>query len=271
MTDTINKKLLLGLACLVVVVNVWVLTVVWLNRADPTGNIVLSERELDVPYYYDDENSGISLGIKYRFLSHDGNDSGFYSASNPEWLDTAKMISLGFTEAELYPLQANSNMVKEVFVVLQLDGDAYRESLRRARREHEQQLLKKVEDRSSNVEFLKNKSQREEKVNSRLFVIDAETDLEALQVRYKNSYNVMYTKAIISTLSWYSNIKSEKSAGRIDSLSVSGLYVPYPLNEKIKSLELRDYDDFQPSRFEVKLKIGAHLTPWVSDIKLSGS
>lgn len=268
MTDNLNKKLLLGLSAVIILVNMWVLAGVFLNKSEITSKVVLSERELTVPYFYDTENSGLSLRIDYRFLTNDGDGEEFYRWHSPKWLDKEKMQSLGFSEKELSLENTDSLAEKEVFIALELDGAAYQESLNKAKRKYEQTLLGLEQDE---IKYAKNHLLQEEKNSSRLFAIDADANLDVLQGRFHQQNNVIITRAVISTTRWQGKSSTGFKVGRIDSLSVSHLYVPYPMNEKVKSLELRDYDDFQPSRFDVAVNIGAHLTPWISDITLTGS
>lgn len=261
MHNGIQKKLLLALVLLIIGSNIWVLVSVMNNRSHVSSSVVLSERELAPPWYHDEENNGVSLRMEYRVLAADDTDFYGYGNQASGWLTTEKMRSLGFNDSQLDAQNGGSSAGKEVFIALELNGAAYRQSIAILKQE-----LADESDDKDQEKYLEKQLQREMHVETRLFAIDAETELSVLQGRYEELDNVFFVPGIIKTIDWHRDKSIKYKRGRIDSLSVSELHVPYPLNAKFKELGHRDYDDYQPSRYEVEVNYGKQLQPWIADV-----
>ena len=110
------------------------------NRSgEPTSQLVLTERELSLPYRYIDEDSGMSLLIDWRVLDKDWNRQNSNYANRwgtPEWFDSEKLNELGFDNLNHYRIydynKRKQTVSKEVFIVLEYGGSPYKEALRRA-------------------------------------------------------------------------------------------------------------------------------------------
>jgi hypothetical protein len=147
MNWTRRHATLAGLA-LIVLSNAVALGGAAYNRlGEPQGRLHLTERELVAPFNpgsRDSENSGLSLRLRWRSLplprtDHEEDDLYSENGGAPAWLDDGKMISLGFkalspSERDAASLQSRvqQGLPREVLVVLELDGPASKESLRRA-------------------------------------------------------------------------------------------------------------------------------------------
>ena len=90
------------------------------------------------------ENSGVSLRIKYRAHAVDQDEPRFHYgfSKRPVWLDREKMLALGFTEQELIDDGFRLADKKEVFIALELNGDAYQTSLQNMRKWYTKHLGK---------------------------------------------------------------------------------------------------------------------------------
>ncbi|MDX2494371.1 MAG: DUF4824 family protein, partial [Desulfuromusa sp.] len=87
---------LLGLL-LLLLTNVAILAGVAANRSgNPETQVVLTEREVQIPYRSQKENSGLALHLNWR-VGGVGDGGGFSSRWNsPPWFDIAKLKELGF-------------------------------------------------------------------------------------------------------------------------------------------------------------------------------
>ena len=131
-----SRSLLLLLALvLIVTANAFVLSGVVYNRSGPPdAQVVLTERELALPYRSHEENSGLALRLDWRVLGEEGDRYAW--RSSPPWLTPAKLKALGFDlpedpEARANDRYARTPLPKEVYIVLEQDGPFYRETLER--------------------------------------------------------------------------------------------------------------------------------------------
>jgi hypothetical protein len=137
-----NPRWALIVGLLVIVLsNAVALGGVWWNRRAPAESaIVLSERELGLPWFgvRGEENSGLALNLNWRVADR---QQGEYNAAFPvrggpaDWLDSARMAALGFDPAVAG--HAAGRQVRQqpraAIFVLEFDGPAYRQALLTAR------------------------------------------------------------------------------------------------------------------------------------------
>ena len=163
--------------------------------------LTLTQRELRAPYKWwrDCDNSGLSLALLWRVQaeeSADDVDTGYHSGygGTAKWLTKAKLSELGFDvshseESERERRRYERQLPREVLIVLELDGSAYREARERAERhaDREEALRaanpdkKKFERRSKEA---RDRLECEQRQYSRLFVVDAGLDASALRSKY---------------------------------------------------------------------------------------
>jgi hypothetical protein len=174
------------------------------RRGEPESSLRLSERELTDPFVWHGkkENSGLELQLRWRVLAAANTGVGtemFYNAAagSPEWLDASKMASLGFS-APATPNDQNRTpsstaayqrqLPRDVLVVLELDGPAYQQALRRAA-----QRATELESKNERGEGKKNAQtlmDREEHSSSRLFAVDAGLDRRALRAKFPDFHGL---------------------------------------------------------------------------------
>ncbi len=88
------------------------------NRSgQPETIITLTERELSLPYHNSKENSELSLKLNWRVLNNDKNNSKW---SSPAWFNTEKLKALGVKN-----IQSRQPIAKQVFIVLEYNGNQY--------------------------------------------------------------------------------------------------------------------------------------------------
>lgn len=244
------------------------------NRSDEAeSTLKLSQRELqNHRWSANKDNSGITLTMSWRIVNEEAAQQNEYSMGyssgkwgRPTWLNQGKMAELGF---EVDKLASNSDfnrrrqkeaLPREVLLVLELDDKSYQQELQRARAFAVQakDLLAKNPDK---VE-LKNRAERadevvksEEQTSSRLFVIDAGTDLPRLRATYSDRTRYAIVHGLI-----YPSISREnnltKVGGHIREIHAETINVPF-LYRKIFHTPDAPY--------EVTVAFGKRLEPWIT-------
>lgn len=257
------------------------------NRGEPESTLKLTERELRLPYSwgFENENSGIALTLQWRVLAEQGEGlfglgtsyTGFGNV--PDWLGKAKLTALGFdvSKPENTPqgrMHYDKLLPKEVFLVLEFDGPAYRTALARIRQhlQKEEALLKanagekEFEERAKNA---KRELYQEERISSRLFVIDAGLDVAGLRTRYPDRNRYAIVRGQIQPRLVEANRKF-KVEGYISGLNIDQIQVPAiyrrVFEPLLKSVQANRYDA-AVSPYEVSVAFGKRLEPWITGAK----
>jgi hypothetical protein len=276
-----SRTLFLSAALLAMVANVVVLAGVAANRrGEPDARLVLTQRELRLPYAYDRDNSGLALELIWRTLGtdQDGDQSGNWQP--PAWLTSAKMAELGFDPPVLIAVPAGDRSwrrptSREVFVVLELDGEPFKEAVRRAEAAAQRQraaILATHEGKRAQ-ELLEAATKQEEyqrATQSRLFAVDAGSDRKTLRTRYPDRSRFMVAKGTITPQRRQENGREELT-GTISRLSVHLLYVPQQFHAVLNDLNARHQANTPrlPSpRYAVEVALGSRLEPWL--VAISG-
>ncbi len=285
---TRTHTLVAGVA-LILATNAVALLGVAYNRSEPESTLKLTERELRLPYSwgFEKENSGIALTLQWRVLiGEDNNFRGWQTSavgfgSALEWIDKAKLAALGFdvSKPEDTPegrMYYDKMLPKEVLLVLEFDGPAYRSALARVQRqfESEKDLLKANPGKKEFEVRTKNAREAldlEEHVYSRLFVVDAGRDVASLRARYPDRSRYAIVHGQIRPQIIESNHKSELVA-YITGLSVSEINVPASYRKifepLLKSARSGPYN-VAVSPFEVTVAFGKRLEPWITEANAS--
>jgi hypothetical protein len=267
-----RRNMILAALALIVFTNAVALVGVAYNRmGEPQGTLRLTERELDTPYVSTDktENSGLSLQLRWRVLPpptpHGRRDTLYYEdGGRPEWLDTRKMVSLGFappSPAEVQPDGSTSRyqrqLPRDAFVVLELDGPAYRESLRRAA-----ELAASAASGSESANARAD-CDRMQRFGSRLFVVDAGLDRDVLRARYPDRAKVAIVRARIRPIAGQADADP---GGSIDALSVGEINVPLQLRPVFDGMPARRYGALREpgENFDATVAFGQRSEPWLA-------
>jgi len=261
-----------GMALILIINGVALLGVTRNRSGAPESTLKLSQRELQPPYWeFNRENSGMSLHLNWRVSDGGKGREYSYSGGAPDWLDQAKMESLGF---DVSPAQGvkdkdrwtNRQPGKEVLLVLELDGPAYQQVLQRTRQDAAEKSSKLAtqpdsEELQRKDKQLQEEVKREEQENSRLFAIDAGLDQAELRAKYPDRSRYALVHAQVRP---HSTGEHGMTAGHIDRISIDGITVPYQLRSVF---ELGTHGQPHPVQiFEASVAFGQRLEPWLLGI-----
>ena len=280
MTLTWSRRhtLIAGLA-LIALTNAIALGGVAYNRSgEPESVLKLTQRELWQPhgYGFDRDGGGLQLSVRWRVLAADA-DLAFYADMHgtPEWLDEAKLASLGFDVAPPPDTGRASwryerQLPKEALVVLELDGPARQKALERVRELAAKEMAKGAETGKTGpgtpaqqaAVSLKN----EETANSRLFAVDAGHEAQALRAKYPDRTRYAIVQGKVRPYYQTRRGKEMRWTGYIEVIQNARVNVP---------LEFRKTIEPAPSAippagvagggpvFEVTVAFGKRFEPWI--------
>jgi len=270
-----SRKLFLLAFLIVVITNIIVLSGVVFNRsAEPYREIILMERELTPQYRVHKDNSGLSLQLTWRVLDINGHKGYSYYSRQPAWLNREKLEELGFNiiadylnsdiDARLY----KKPVAKEVFIVLENNGEAYQESLTRAQiylEEKKVLLSSNSGDKrlNKNVKEAQRRLERERISKSRLFAIDAGIDSEWLREKYSDQTRFIIAKGLVEPRY---NYQKKGVTGYIKKLSVENIHVALKHRQLLDPVLLKNISKQNvnvSSRYKVVLAYGSRYEPWI--------
>ena len=282
-----SGKLLAAAAALIALVNALVLVgVVWNRGGEPESRVVLSQRELGEPWggLSREENSGLALRIEWRLLpapeDSDAEPLAFGAGGIPAWIDAARLAEFGIEVGDLTDPIARRRFEgqgeREVLVVLELAGPAWREALARARgkAESEAALRAANPDKKEFVEREKRareQREREETDASRLFAIDIGRDAAALRARHPDRAKTMILRArLLPRVMTRGN--KPIAAGYLTGLQTAEVNVPHALRPRYRAAE--NAARGKPARashgkairFTATVAVGRRLEPWIEDL-----
>lgn len=265
---------------ILVATNIVVLSGVAFNRSgNPEAQITLTERELQLSYRIHEENSGLALRLAWRTLGKDEDYNYSPDWRSPAWFSSEKLKELGFNIDN--HLKWEDNIIfyklpipKEVFIVLENNGESYREALRRAEMvlEKGEGLFrlnsddKKLHD---NLERAEKRVKRERIIESRLFAIDAGLDPKKLREKYNDRTRFIIAKGLVTPRYHYGNNKKEV-AGYITKLSIESIYVPLKHRQVFDAILVKDeskQNALRGPRYKVELAYGNRFEPWIVSVQ----
>lgn len=268
-----RRHILISGIVLILAANAIVLAGVASNRSgEPESTVQLSERELRLPYAGGTrtENSGVVLNLVWRApvetAAQDPYSGYESSGGNPDWLDKAKLAALGFDVAQDQKPAAGNfkwQRTKEVLLVLELDGVAYRQALQRARQKASDEE-KLNETNPGSKEFTQRSKAakdwlaREENENSRLFVIDAGLDAVSLRVKYPDRARYLIVRGQVRP-QIVTHDKMNRLSGHVAGLSIGQINVPVEFQPALQHTAQNN----ARARFAVTVAFGQRLEPWI--------
>jgi hypothetical protein len=285
--------LLIGGALTLLLTNAVVLVGVGVNRRAPTDSLfTLSERELAPQWSWvwrQGENSGLNLRLRYRVESArplrgaepiEGLDFPTYTSYGPvAWLDRDKLRALGFDVPEPQgegDAEAEHRLwlEREVFLVLEMDGPVRARVLQAAR---ERVALREREGASGSapeghVERLEGgvrvALQREEQQESRLFVVDAGLEPDALRKRYPDRTHYAVVHGSVRLFATYEggevHVRGSVSAVRCESINVPVQFRSAVAEEGSTDIMAMALGRAEPKRqFTVQVAFGRRFEPWI--------
>jgi hypothetical protein len=277
-----NKRSLVTGLAIILLSNAIALGGVAYNRSgQPTSQLTLTERELRLPYSYgfQKENSGVSVSLGWRVFDLKNTQTWGGVWQQVPWFDQQKLAAMGFDVS--YPLDKPDSfehyrrvISREVFLVLEYDGETYQKVLqqRRDKVAKEEELQRQNPDKKEFERRVKNARRAlefEATGNSRLFVIDAGLDADALRNLYRDSGKFLIARGQVSM--YYSgNYKlSPHLFGVISRLSVQQISVPLAYASLLKQILGKHASKIpgKPPRYAVSLKYGQRYEPWVTGVQ----
>ena len=256
--------------------NIAVLSGVAYNRSgDPETRITLTERELPLLYDVFEENSGLALHLAWRALPTEEDERPYRGWGGPAWPTADKLRTLGFSLDDDPGNDDDGALTKapiprEVFIVLELEGAAYREAVARAERAlvREEGLYRANsgdKQLRENFEAAEKRLQRERIAESRLFAVDAGRDPAGLRRTYSDRGRFIIAKGLVKPAYHFEN-KVKRVRGTILRLSVEGIHVPLAQRgvfDGVLAEEKSRGASLAPPRYRVELAYGRRFEPWI--------
>jgi len=276
MSAKIAVRLLFALGFVLLAVTNWMLLgQVTANRqGQADARLWLTERELPKISWLKWENSAMELRLNWRTLSRGGADS---DDRMPVWLSGKKLEELGFRFADgqmANPAHHRPSLSRDVFLVLEYNGLAYREALRRAQQavENEEDKLRANpgdKEAVSARQQAKKRIRSEELSQSRLFAVDAGTDPDQLRAVYSDPARFIIVPGLV-TLRYRTEGNREWASGVITLIHGNEVHVPLELRRVLEPI-LRQSDrssrEGTAPRYAVELVFGSRRQPWIAAIR----
>lgn len=261
---------------LLVLTNAVALGGVAYNRGGvPDAVLKLSQRELSPPYVWNDkgENSGLSLKLQWRSpppAAPTRHGKMYYGERNPGWLNAQKMRELGFdalatSKPQLFdatPPSRHRALPRDVFIVLEFNGPAYQDAVRRAQADV---------DAASAASAPADESSRDAQaaldaarlVDTRLIAVDAGLERSALRARYPD--RTMYA-IVRGRISPTRDRAEDDLGGFIDELGGEEINVPLEMRPVFEGAVARNgYDRSVPAvHFDATVMFGRRSEPWLA-------
>lgn len=248
------------------------------NRSgEAESTLKLTERELDPSRPGGRrENTGLATRLRWRLLDDDESQQyylmGLWGGGKAVWLNREKMASLGFDTSlpdaeEETGRSFQRQLPKEVLLVLEQDGPAYQEAIQKTARVAERlQASPKPDERERAAKMVA----EEKNLHSRLFVVDAGLDADALRAKYPNrSMYAIVRGRVAPAARWERNKKQH--TGTVRALQVDTINVPHESHDvfegaKIDQPRWSDEDRRNAGRFDATVSFGQRLEPWFTSL-----
>lgn len=260
--------------------NVVVLAGAAYNRSGPPdATLHLTQRELAVPYAggLANEDSGLALRLEARtdWTPHPealATDAPYWQGGAPDWLDETKLKALGVDVARLRApgdaARGGAPTATSVLLVLEQNGPAYASALAQARqRADENATLAKAHP--DNAELAKRAARaaeaatREAETASRLFIVDAGLDHDALRAAHPDAQRYAIARGIIQPL----RLRNGKPGAYIRGLAVDEIRVESSQRGAFAAAVAAERARSSPgpnARFDASVAWGRRLEPWIA-------
>jgi hypothetical protein len=282
MTWSRAHTVIAGLGLVALTNAVALLGVVYNRSGEPEAKVSLTQRELRAPYrsYGNRENSGLALGLVWRVLNEESVATQFYMwryagiGGTPAWLDKARMQALGF-DTSAHSIDSDprgraryeKQLPREVLLVLELDGPAYRRSLElatqyAARDEAKLAAIPGDKELGARAKNAREALEWERNRNSRLFVVDAGLESAALRAKYPDAgrYALVHGQVRLES----GGRDSGNVRGYVSGLSIESINVPFALREVFGSAAPIGDVDQNRAPFAAMVAFGKRLEPWIT-------
>ncbi|HFL6902120.1 TPA: DUF4824 family protein, partial [Pseudomonas aeruginosa] len=241
--------------------------VAWNRSGEAESKLVLSQRELQRNWSYgfwSEENSGVELRLELRSPSSEP-PSDLAPPLPPE-----QMRALGFSIPDALDEESvrryRRQQEKQVLLVLELDGPAYRREVRLAEERLAEasarsKALPKDEMLSSQMEAARHQLKHEQGEASRLFIVDAGLDLAALRQRYPERQRYAIVKGRVRP---WSAVDGGRTlvGGYISRTDLAAINVPRQWHAVFAKVDEQNY---RLAPLELHLSFGQRLEPWITN------
>jgi hypothetical protein len=257
---------------LIVIVNAVILVAAAMNRrGDHLAELTLTERELAVPEFREDESSGVFMTLKVASEPPAGvqrfawrNRADLPSVDYP-WLDRAKLETLGFRFGAEPGVRQRT-----AFIALEFDGDSWTRWIAA----REDRLRKRYSPGEAEALLALDRTMR-----SRLVPVDAEPDAGTLRRRFPDRARFLIVPALVQAVHDGAADRDTSWRGQIAHMLVSKIHVPRELTpalttflpqETAAEVERRERDDRRNSwpsptapRYRAVVAFGSRNEPWL--------
>lgn len=252
--------------------------VAWNRSGEPESVLKLTQRELSKSrdYGLGREEGGLQLRLRWRALPANPTTDYYWEyQGTPEWMDEAKLASLGFDVSPLPPARRGTwredrQLPREALIVLELDGPAYQKALERARARAAIEAAKGAKSGKTGpgtpAEQAANQLRNEETASSRLFAVDAGRDAQALRAKFPDRarYAIVQGKVRVTYLSGRG--KQARWTGYVGDILNDQVNVPLEFRKSIEPAPgtVRRFPAAASGPvFEVTVAFGRRFEPWI--------
>jgi hypothetical protein len=232
-----------GLCC-ILCPSLGMLAAVYYNRSAPPVSVLqLTERELRLPSSEDEaeKDTALTFGLIWRL---EGMAHSNFAAQQPNstpvpWVTAEKRAELGVRSND----DIRWRSAVPAFLVLEFNGRAYAKALRRACSAGDNEVCIRVRD-----------------FESRLYVIDAGTDSQALRERYPDTGVYAIARGIVKFSGSRNDVAGSASIGGMEVETVQAVE---PLRSaKSSSGEMSWYQALSGKQFKAEIAFGRRNEPW---------
>jgi len=263
-----RRTLIAGLALILASNAVALLGPAWNRSGEPESTLRLTQRELTFPNgrYALREDSGMALQLHWRVAAGDALGYPEWGGFRPRWLDQNKLAELGF---DLAPEASSRQVSRDVLLVLEFDGPTYRQALEAARQSAAAEAAKSGMPGDGATEQRRNAAQsrleREEKLSSRLFVVDAGLDASVLRQRHADRTHYAIVRGRVRLLPAAPGAAAV--FGMIAGLDVDHINVPHEFQPRIDArLGAPHGLRREPPALQFSIAFGRRHEPWLADV-----
>jgi Domain of unknown function (DUF4824) len=276
---------------LLLIANVTIVTLAGWNRwGGPRERMSLTERELALPEFREEENSGLSLSLLLGDRAPRAVNRAAWrrryrlpGAEHP-WLDRAKLREIGWRD-DLDPSDPEAEEAwsregsRSVFLVLEMEGEAWRRWLT-GRQEAVEELRRRVDSGGADRSELQDAQTLlalDRAMRSRLFPVDAGTKPEELRRRHPDPDRFFIVRGILSPRFLHPEGAPPRLDALIDVLP-DRIHVPADLRPRFGGFLPKETLDESlmreakepgawpgpvPPRYRIDLVLGHRLEPWI--------
>ncbi|HVG08368.1 MAG TPA: DUF4824 family protein [Thermoanaerobaculia bacterium] len=253
------RGLLAGLV-LIALANAAVLAgVAWNRRGEPEATVILTERELQIPWsaVNDEDDTGLDLQLEWNARWAAGGRA-------PEGLPLTTLHELGFQ-----PRAGRNEPPRTAWVVMEMDGEAWQRWIAKRRRQVEEERRKEPESDCPPGADLEQMLVS----GSRLVVVDAGRDPEALRRRHPDRSRYLVVPGTVHAR----EASPGAFEGLVSELRVNSIHVPLrlrPLLDEIVTAERVRRETStavdvppRPPRYRATVAFGKRGEPWLVNVE----